>query len=156
MARNLFKIFKLQKIQTTKSLKLWKANHYQQYSVLHTVPSLLQKERECKIRISNYSTQAQGKSVLLQPRISRSSPGLQEVMKDNQRECLVVKLSNGESLDYPFLWLRDNCQCPKCYNGSAFARFILLREFNVDSKPKSYHVSIRQVTEFVKLQKASL
>ena len=45
---------------------------------------------------------------------------------------LSVKWNTDQEVDYPAVWLRDNCQCPKCYQKTAMARLSLMRNLNVD------------------------
>ncbi|MFV0543440.1 MAG: gamma-butyrobetaine hydroxylase-like domain-containing protein [Marinicella pacifica] len=47
----------------------------------------------------------------------------------------------GGSDVYPYLWLRDNCQCPNCFHPIAFARMVLLDHLHPDTVPKSVQVS---------------
>ncbi|XP_066556883.1 gamma-butyrobetaine dioxygenase [Amia ocellicauda] len=44
-----------------------------------------------------------------------------------------VQWEDGSSSLYPFVWLRDNCQCPHCFLRSARARSLLLTELDVDT-----------------------
>ena len=48
---------------------------------------------------------------------------------------LSVKLDGGgegDWLDFPFVWLRDNCQCPLCFHPVSFGRTVLLRTIDMD------------------------
>ena len=47
--------------------------------------------------------------------------------------------------EYPAVWLRDNCQCPKCYNKNANARLLLMKDLDVDIKPNQVLVEENQV-----------
>ena len=47
--------------------------------------------------------------------------------------------------EYPAVWLRDNCQCPKCYNKHANARLLLMKDLDVDIKPNQVLVEENQV-----------
>lgn len=38
----------------------------------------------------------------------------------NKDRQTVVVTEMGQELEYPFVWLRDNCQCPKCYHKGTF------------------------------------
>ncbi len=35
---------------------------------------------------------------------------------------------------YPLVWLRDNCQCPLCFDSSSQSRTINLADFNIEHK----------------------
>ena len=40
-----------------------------------------------------------------------------------------------ESHQFPAIWLRDNCQCSKCFSEHAQARLVLMRDLDLDMKP---------------------
>ncbi|KAI1890160.1 hypothetical protein AGOR_G00170810, partial [Albula goreensis] len=44
-----------------------------------------------------------------------------------------VRWEDGSQSLYPFVWLRDNCQCPDCMLHSAKARSLLLSQLDVDT-----------------------
>lgn len=55
---------------------------------------------------------------------------------DQKHKRLVVKWKESEKLDeYPLVWLRDNCQCSKCFNAAAKSRTIDFGAFSLHSKP---------------------
>lgn len=53
----------------------------------------------------------------------------------------------GESLKFPSVWLRDNCQCEKCFHHSAQSRIIDWTNFNVNVKA----VEVKQDAETVQI-----
>ena len=42
---------------------------------------------------------------------------------------------------YPAVWLRDNCQCPQCYQASAFARLHVMQKVDTEIKIQSTFLS---------------
>ena len=50
--------------------------------------------------------------------------------------------------EYPAVWLRDNCQCPSCYNKHANARLLLMKDLDVDVQPDRVSVQDNQVFDF--------
>ncbi|MPC14455.1 Gamma-butyrobetaine dioxygenase [Portunus trituberculatus] len=42
-----------------------------------------------------------------------------------------VRWENGSVDSYPYIWLRDNCQCPKCYHPVSLARRVLLKDLDL-------------------------
>ena len=46
----------------------------------------------------------------------------------------------GDVEKFPYLWLRDNCQCDLCFEKKSFSRVVNLSEFPVDIKPKEVKV----------------
>lgn len=48
-----------------------------------------------------------------------------------------------EHLKYPLIWLRDNCQCDKCFHETSSSRTIHWETFSFDdAKVKSFSVSL--------------
>ena len=56
---------------------------------------------------------------------------------DTTTNRLVIKLKGNVTEEFPFVWLRDNCQCASCYDASSKSRTISFADFQLDSKPKS-------------------
>lgn len=48
---------------------------------------------------------------------------------------------------YPYLWLRDNCQCEKCFHPFTKARKLLMQNLNLDAVPREVEVRATQITE---------
>lgn len=65
-----------------------------------------------------------------------------------QDDLVIIRTESGETLKYPLSWLRDNCQCPKCFDHSSLARKLLLTDFNPDITAKK--VSFNQSNDTVK------
>ena len=60
-------------------------------------------------------------------------------------ETVDVKFENNEQpLSYPFVWLRDCCQCDECFHPDSKARMLLLEDLQLDSKPRTVDVSKRR------------
>ncbi|KAK7077966.1 Gamma-butyrobetaine dioxygenase, partial [Halocaridina rubra] len=51
-----------------------------------------------------------------------------------------VLWSNGESDIFPYVWLRDNCQCPSCFHPSSKSRIHLIQDLDVNTRPFSAEV----------------
>lgn len=49
---------------------------------------------------------------------------------------LNVKI-NGEDLKFPYVWLRDNCQCEQCFHQSAKSRILDWRKFDLNITAKN-------------------
>jgi len=56
---------------------------------------------------------------------------------DTTTNRLVIKLKGNVTEEFPFVWLRDNCQCASCYDASSKSRTISFADFQLDSKPNS-------------------
>ena len=60
------------------------------------------------------------------------------VWQDDQGLVCVAWEGRKEEVDrYPSVWLRDNCQCPDCFDPSSRQRKLLLRNFDADIQPVS-------------------
>ena len=73
---------------------------------------------------------------------------------DKFNECVLVDFSDflrrdgakgpAEARSYqafPFLWMRDNCQCPECAHPHNHNRTLLMRDLLADVTPKQLQVS---------------
>ena len=47
-----------------------------------------------------------------------------------------IHWGDGRHDEYPSVWLRDNCQCPECYNKAARNRMMLMQNLDVDVSPE--------------------
>lgn len=58
-------------------------------------------------------------------------------------EAAMLKIHWGDSKTdiYPFIWLRDNCQCPQCFASSSLSRIILLQDLSRDVHPTAVEVT---------------
>ena len=54
---------------------------------------------------------------------------------------VTVTYSDGTTDKFPFLWLRDNCQCEECFNPHSLARSFLMKDLRLDITPKSVKVN---------------
>ncbi|XP_039293194.1 gamma-butyrobetaine dioxygenase-like [Nilaparvata lugens] len=59
--------------------------------------------------------------------------------------CLSHDQDEPQYLKYPFVWLRDNCQCPKCFHAPSNSRIIHVQQFNFDAVPKKAQISENHV-----------
>ncbi|XP_063867001.1 gamma-butyrobetaine dioxygenase-like isoform X1 [Scylla paramamosain] len=50
-------------------------------------------------------------------------------------DILTVKFGNGTEGQLPFVWLRDNCQCPQCFSVEALGRKLLMDDLDIDVHP---------------------
>ncbi|CAG0917146.1 unnamed protein product [Notodromas monacha] len=66
---------------------------------------------------------------------SHKLPGVAQARISGCSKYLEVSWGNGEVARYPWVWLRDNCQCPKCFQPSAKARLLVMKDLDVDCFP---------------------
>ena len=57
-----------------------------------------------------------------------------------------IRWKGGKLDEYPAVWLRDNCQCPKCYNKNANARLLLMKDLDVNVKPSQVTINTNNVS----------
>lgn len=76
---------------------------------------------------------------------STSVDRLTNVTVQGRFVCLELLNSENESKKtvhkYPSIWLRDNCQCPKCYHGDSKSRVLNWQDLKYDLAPKTIEVS---------------
>ena len=94
-----------------------------------------EEKKGCVVKqaTSNLSTSAQ--SQFENPLVGVSANG-------SLKEAVEVQWKNGETTHYPYLWLRDNCYCPKCkkHGRDVFQRDFLMQDLNPESAPKDVKV----------------
>lgn len=54
-------------------------------------------------------------------------------------ESQLIVLRDG--FEFPIIWLRDNCQCPKCFDPQTYTRTIDWDNFDFGVQPKRVQVS---------------
>ena len=67
-------------------------------------------------------------------------PELLEVHINEKEQWLETHWSGQCTAQYPYLWLRDNCTCPKCFHPFTKARLILMPDLQMDAKPANVKV----------------
>lgn len=61
-------------------------------------------------------------------------------MKIDGRTIKVTFADNSKGT-LPFLWLKDNCQCPACFDKVALGRNFLMQNLDIDIHPKKVHMN---------------
>jgi len=67
---------------------------------------------------------------------------------DSTRRRLEVTWNDGEQTSYPYIWLRDNCQCSMCFHASTMTR--RLHFHNVDFNVMPLNVEVVATTVLIK------
>ncbi|XP_005995131.1 gamma-butyrobetaine dioxygenase [Latimeria chalumnae] len=65
--------------------------------------------------------------------VYRMTPVIQNVKLLDKEYYVSVQWEDGSQSVYPYVWLRDNCQCPNCFLHSAKARKFLLADLDVNT-----------------------
>jgi hypothetical protein len=60
---------------------------------------------------------------------------LVNAIRDVNGTMITIGTSTGEQHQYPSVWLRDNCQCPKCFNMVMQSRTLDWKYFDINIKP---------------------
>ncbi|KAG7154699.1 Gamma-butyrobetaine dioxygenase-like 2 [Homarus americanus] len=59
---------------------------------------------------------------------------------NHKTAMLEVKWTDGETDVFPYVWLRDNCQCPSCFHAASNSRIHLMGEFDLNTQPHTAQV----------------
>ncbi|XP_052872999.1 uncharacterized protein LOC128278329 [Anopheles cruzii] len=65
---------------------------------------------------------------------------------DDSSKFLTIRNSDTqETVRVSYVWLRDHCRCPECYNGTTFQRSYSILDLPVDIEPLSSDINDNQV-----------
>lgn len=62
-------------------------------------------------------------------------------VRQSNDSMYTVRWKDGHSARYPFVWLRDNCRCPKCYHPSSYQRLALMANLDPEVKPTQQEIA---------------
>lgn len=68
------------------------------------------------------------------PRMDGVTPAIRQVQALDAERYVSVWWEDGTRSLYPYVWLRDNCQCAHCFLHSAKARKLLLADLDVTTR----------------------
>ena len=92
---------------------------------------------KCNQNLQKYQTRSLCKN-------SKNSWEMDWAKINEQRRMVEIKFQREElPMSYPFVWLRDCCQCEDCFHPDSKARMILLEDLDLDVKPKTVNVSMK-------------
>ncbi|XP_035662137.1 gamma-butyrobetaine dioxygenase-like [Branchiostoma floridae] len=60
---------------------------------------------------------------------------MEKVCLNEAARVVEVEWSGGGVSRFPYVWLRDNCQCQKCFNPDSRARLVLMADLDVKLSP---------------------
>ena len=69
-------------------------------------------------------------------------PKMEHVELDHDKSMLKISFSDKETGEYPYVWLRDNCQCSTCFHPVSKSRLFLLCQLDIDVEPTKIQVKI--------------
>ncbi|XP_037799323.1 gamma-butyrobetaine dioxygenase-like [Penaeus monodon] len=75
------------------------------------------------------------------PDLNRPRPKLASASQDHNTLKVQVRWRDGERDEFPYVWLRDNCQCPDCFLRSASSRLLRVAGLSTDVRPREVQVS---------------
>lgn len=93
------------------------------------------------LRWSLPSVQIRGQQTLRSASVPSSGSAVRHAQALNKERMVQVDWEDGSHSLYPFTWLRDNCQCPKCTLTSAQARKLLMVDVDVNTAVDSVDVT---------------
>ncbi|KAM8939166.1 gamma-butyrobetaine dioxygenase [Pelodytes ibericus] len=76
-----------------------------------------------------------GRLVVEDP-VAHSVAVIRNVVALDPERFVCVRWEDGDQSFYPFVWLRDNCQCPLCFLQSAKARQLPIENLDVNTEVK--------------------
>ncbi|XP_069078062.1 gamma-butyrobetaine dioxygenase [Pleurodeles waltl] len=66
---------------------------------------------------------------------------IQRVEALDAKRFICIQWEDGSKSFYPFVWLRDNCQCPNCFLDSAKARKLTFDDLDVNTGVKNVAIA---------------
>lgn len=84
------------------------------------------------LRFSLPSVQLHGQQTLGSASTPLARHAVRHAWALSEERLVEVEWEDGGHSQYPFTWLRDNCQCPKCFLASAEARTLLLSDVDIN------------------------
>ncbi|CAH1250334.1 BBOX1 [Branchiostoma lanceolatum] len=60
---------------------------------------------------------------------------MEKVCLNEAARMVEVEWSGGGVSRFPYVWLRDNCQCPQCFNPDSRSRLVLMLDLDVNVSP---------------------
>ena len=115
------------------------------FTPLSRTPPIVPRLSSCRgvtssSRVSGYGVPAQRADIYERHRAPAVSSRLQAVSLLEEDRMLEAHWEDGEATRYPWVWLRDNCQCEKCFHEFTKARLILMKNLDVNVKPQKVEV----------------
>ncbi|XP_076056491.1 gamma-butyrobetaine dioxygenase-like [Oratosquilla oratoria] len=86
-------------------------------------------------RFIHFTTSVQGRSAIPPLSLGRATESL-VTAATSQASSVHVTFKDESGKEYPFCFLRDNCQCPQCYDRDSFTRRLLVEDWNMDDVPE--------------------
>ncbi|XP_028650051.1 gamma-butyrobetaine dioxygenase [Erpetoichthys calabaricus] len=79
----------------------------------------------------NFTVRHSSQFTMTAPCVEGMIPLIQKVQALHKDRYVSIQWNDGTQSLYPYVWLRDNCQCPLCFLQSAKARKILMTDLDV-------------------------
>ncbi|CAH1250468.1 BBOX1 [Branchiostoma lanceolatum] len=68
---------------------------------------------------------------------------MEKVGLNEAARMVEVEWSGGGVSRFPYVWLRDNCQCPQCFNPDSRSRLVLMSDLDVNVSPVRVELQAR-------------
>ena len=73
--------------------------------------------------------------------LAHDSPvGISTTRADEVQQMMEVTWTDGSQALYPFVWLRDSCQCSQCWHPSTRSRLLRMGQLDPNVKPEQMQV----------------
>jgi hypothetical protein len=66
---------------------------------------------------------------------------VQDIATNDTNSQLGVTFAGGKTHLFPYVYLRDNCQCPQCWHPTTLSRMVLMMDLDLNIKPSNAKVS---------------
>lgn len=106
--------------------------------VVTSIPKARGRDQDLEI-----SAKGQGGEV----RMQAAAAGIADVTMKHDESMLKLSWSTGGTDTYPYVWLRDNCQCPLCFHSGSRSRVHLIEDLDLNARPRSAKVLGGQAVE---------
>ncbi|XP_066265539.1 gamma-butyrobetaine dioxygenase-like [Branchiostoma lanceolatum] len=102
----------------------------------HTPPLQQGSHLLCRVGFPPQLVQARRSfSVLRRSSRLEEGPIMEKVCLNEAARVVEVEWSEGGVSMFPYVWLRDNCQCQQCFNPDSRARLFLMADLDVNLSP---------------------
>ncbi|XP_074649435.1 gamma-butyrobetaine dioxygenase-like [Tubulanus polymorphus] len=90
-----------------------------------------------------HGTQHQGSQhrLLHSMEVKEDVLGVVDVHRNDGKRWVDVTWNDDSVTSYPYVWLRDNCQCLKCFHPTTKSRLVLMSNLDTKIEPKDVEVS---------------
>ena len=103
--------------------------------------SLILKKLDARQTVKVASLSVNYRELPIDPVVTRMTDPEHSIQHiDRQQRCLELTWNDGHHSSYHYIWLRDNCACPKCGDRNGGHRYLELGSIDADITPDEVSV----------------